>query len=616
MPRDIFDENKAGLENFQRSLRSVAKDIADVSDILMSMDKRLGVLEESTSVIRGDVTNYNRVSSNIYDTLKEMEVLQVIHSNLPKIKAELDTLDKMDIPVTEKIKVVMRMLRVLARYYISLQSSPLHFSAKTQRKAEIGLSETCSRLSSLCQKILQTHAASSLKKAATILDLDQTWSFPTETLQQFMGLIQQFDNEVLYPISYSSDISSNYVKIKSECLVQLLRSLSSQTDAGQLNEASKEFIQGKEEVAIYLVALARILSATATELLHLYDAETSQALYQRIGKNVISTVTNIIHQREAVYEKQSALDNHVLFPLIHCVKVTEDYMQMNMPFEDVALVGLVSGVGKEAEKIIIASLSSLYNGYCNSSKPIVLSTNGVSDITQGIILFLSNFCQYKDSFYLIESIGDWGWRHELSPDLKPSSTTRELVQNYVMDCLLSHLNSVEESAQTVDTINWKKGVILLNISVYFESACVDSEIATYLDEEHFNNFSELSQKYSSMYMEIWRHCSQNMLDATYTKAKEKPNMSTKDREATKEKFRNFNEQITSIVENHKDSVRFEPTVASFLLQEVRKTVLPLYQRFYDKYITSDFTKYKEKYIRFTKAQLDSYITEAFSPSLS
>ncbi|WBW75108.1 exocyst complex subunit Exo70 [Schizosaccharomyces osmophilus] len=545
-----------------------------------------------------------------------MEVLQVIHSNLPKIKAELDTSDKNDAPITEKIQLVMRMLRVLARYFISLQSSPLHFSTKTQRKVEVALSETCSRLSVLCQKVLQTHAASSLKKASTILDLDQIWAFPTETLQQFMGLIQQFDNEVLYPISYSSDISSNYVKIKSECLVQLLKTLSSQSDAGQLNEASKDFYRGKEEVAIYLIALARILSATASELLQLYDTETSQALYQRIGKNVISTVSNIIHQREAVYEQQSALENHPLFPLIHCVKITEDYMQMNMPFEDVALLGLVSGVGKEAEKIIIASLSSLYNGYCNSSRPVALSTNGVSDIAQGIMLFLTSLCQYKDSFYLLESIGNWGWRHELAPDLQQSSTTRDLVQNYVMDCLLSYLNSVEESAKAVDTINWKKGIILLNSSVYFESACADSEVATYLDDEHFNNFSELSQKYSSMYMEVWRQCSQNMLDATYTKAKEKPNMSTKDREATKEKFRNFNEQITSIVENHKESVRFEPSVASFLLQEVRKTVLPLYQRFYDKYFTSDFTKYKEKYIRFTKAQLDSYITEAFNPSLS
>ncbi|EPX73445.1 exocyst complex subunit Exo70 [Schizosaccharomyces octosporus yFS286] len=615
MSRDVFDENK-GLENFQRSLGSVAKDIEEASDILMFMDKRLGVLEESTSVIRGDVTNYNRVSSNIYDTLKEMEVLQVIHSNLPKIKAELNTSDKNDASITEKIQLVMKMLRVLARYYISLQSSPLHFSTKTQRKVEIALSETCSRLSSLCQKVLQTHAASSLKKTTTILDLDQTWAFPTETLQQFMGLIQQFDNEVLYPISYSSDISSNYVKTKSECLVQLLNSLFSQSEAGQLNEASKEFVLGKEEIGIYLIALARILSATASELLQLYDTETSQALYQRIGKNVISTVSNSIHQCETAYEQQSSLENHILFPLIHCVKITEDYIQMNMPFEDVALFDLVSGVRKEVEKIIISSLSNLYNGYCNSSKPVALSTNGISDIARGIMLFLTRLCQYKDSFYLLESIGDWGWRHEVTADLPQSTTARELAQNYIMDCLLSHLNSVEESANAIDTLTWKKGIILLNISVYFESACVESEIATYLDDEHYNNFSELSQKYSSMYMDVWRQCSQNMLDATYTKAKEKPNMSTKDREATKEKFRNFNEQITSIVENHKESVRFEPSVAKFLLQEVRKTVLPLYQRFYDKYFTSDFTKYKEKYIRFTKAQLDSYITEAFSPSLS
>lgn len=96
-------------------------------------------------------------------------------------------------------------------------------------------------------------------------------------------------------------------------------------------------------------------------------------------------------------------------------------------------------------------------------------------------------------------------------------------------------------------------------------------------------------------MDIWNKCSQNLLDATYTKSSSnKTGMAAKDRETLKERFRNFNEQITQVVEIHKAQVRFDPETAPILLREVLKTVVPLYERFYDRYANSDFTKKREK----------------------
>ncbi|CAB53736.2 exocyst complex subunit Exo7 [Schizosaccharomyces pombe] len=615
MSGGIFDDNKAGFETFQKNLNSVAKNVSDASNILLSMDKRLSGLEASAGILRDDVTNYNRVSSNIYDTLKEMESLQVIHSHLPVLQKGLQECQNLNKSVSQNLKSVMDILKSLAEDYTSLEGSPLQFASKSQQKVEMMLSEGCQILGALCYNILETYAASSLNKASTLLDLSIPWSFPNESLQQFIGLIQQFDADVLFPVSCSSDISNIYIKIKGECVVKLLHAVSMRTDEIKLNEGSVNFVTGKEDVSINLVALSRLLPAVASELLLLFDQVTAKALYPKIVKPAINTVTNATRQLEGVYEKRGAAENFVLLSLIDCIVVTRQNMNNLMPFEDASFLGFVNGVGREMEKILISSISRLYNGTCHNNKTVPLTTDRVSEMTHGIMSFLNELAEHENASYLLESIGNWGWRHEINADLSPARSVQDITRNYVMDCMDSYLTSVQTAAQAVDTIGWKMGVMLLNISVYFEAKCLESKIASFLQDVDLEKLGDRSQKYSTMYMEVWRQCSQNMLDSTYTKSQNKSTMSAKEREITKEKFRNFNEQVTSVVQVHRESVRFETGVATFLLQEVKKTVLPLYQRFYDKYINSDFTKNKDKYIKFTKADLDSFITSAFAPSL-
>lgn len=76
----------------------------------------------------------------------------------------------------------------------------------------------------------------------------------------------------------------------------------------------------------------------------------------------------------------------------------------------------------------------------------------------------------------------------------------------------------------------------------------------------------------------------------------KSSLSSKDREAIKEKFRTFNAEFDSLVKAHKSYNITDQSLRQLLAKEVA-FISPLYHRFHDKHSGGDFSKHVEKVSR-------------------
>lgn len=73
----------------------------------------------------------------------------------------------------------------------------------------------------------------------------------------------------------------------------------------------------------------------------------------------------------------------------------------------------------------------------------------------------------------------------------------------------------------------------------------------------------------------------------------KSSLSSKDREAIKEKFRTFNAEFDSLVKAHKSYNITDQALRQLLAKEVA-FISPLYHRFHDKHSGGDFSKHVDK----------------------
>jgi exocyst complex protein 7 len=160
-----------------------------------------------------------------------------------------------------------------------------------------------------------------------------------------------------------------------------------------------------------------------------------------------------------------------------------------------------------------------------------------------------------------------------------------------------------------------QGIFLANNIAIVTRVIRNSELAPLL-ESYAGKLASWRKTSSAMYLEAWREPSGHLLDVQYTnRSKDRPHsgggaadsaaivkgLSSKDKDAIKEKFKNFNTSFEDLVARHK-TYAMEAEVRTQLSKEVQNIIEPLYNRFYDKYREID--KGKGKYVKYDKAELN------------
>jgi len=224
------------------------------------------------------------------------------------------------------------------------------------------------------------------------------------------------------------------------------------------------------------------------------------------------------------------------------------------------------------------------------------------------------------------SLGDGNWKSmnaaKDSSDTVPSLKSfdvgadgKELFAHYSTDTIDALLTSLDQKARVVLKGKSVLGAFLSNNVAVIERMTRDSELSPLL-ASRMSIIDTWRKKATSLYLDGWRDPSAHLLDVQYTnRGGNRPpsgsgaavdsaailkGLSSKDKDAVKEKFRMFNVSFEECLARHK-SLSMEKEVRASLSREVQQMIEPLYGRFWDRYHEVD--KGKGKYVKYDRGSM-------------
>jgi exocyst complex component 7 len=224
------------------------------------------------------------------------------------------------------------------------------------------------------------------------------------------------------------------------------------------------------------------------------------------------------------------------------------------------------------------------------------------------------------------SLGDGNWKNVNAA--KESADTvfslksfdvgadgKQLFAHYSTDTIDALLTSLDQKARSVLKGKSVLGVFLSNNIAVVERMIRNSDLFPLLSSK-MSAIDGWRKKATSLYLDGWRDPSAHLLDVQYTNrgANRPPSgsaasvdsaaiikgLSSKDKDAIKEKFRMFNVSFEECLARHK-TLNMEKEVRASLSREVQQMIEPLYGRFWDRYHEID--KGKGKYVKYDKGSM-------------
>lgn len=217
---------------------------------------------------------------------------------------------------------------------------------------------------------------------------------------------------------------------------------------------------------------------------------------------------------------------------------------------------------------------------------------------------------------LLLSCGKEGWRSS-TPNLvsTPNNTSRDtdgmrLLSDFCTDWLDTLLLIVEGKARTLSKkVPASIAILILNNCGYIQTIINRSNLENLIGPVGMSKLEKVRNRAVDQFLEPWKLLSQQLLDVTYIQNKStRTSMSSKEKDVIKDKFKKFNSDFETLVDHQRSFTIPDREIRELLLNEITRVVLPLYQRFYDKYANSEFAKNPSKYVKYNKLQLSEILS--------
>ncbi|KAL8832574.1 MAG: hypothetical protein Q9191_000198 [Dirinaria sp. TL-2023a] len=250
-------------------------------------------------------------------------------------------------------------------------------------------------------------------------------------------------------------------------------------------------------------------------------------------------------------------------------------------------------------------------------------------LTSEVMTRLQAMTLYPQSLAsIMASLGDGNWNPGRAANAGSSMSIptmknfdvgadgNQLLAHYAMDTMETLLTSLENKARVVIRTKALIGVFMANNVALMDRMIRSSELSDILASSGAPaKIDSWRKKGTSAYLDSWREPCSALMDVQYTNRGARPpsgsagiidsaavikGLGSKDKDAIKEKFKNFNASFDDLCHKHK-AMSMEREVRSQLAREVQAMVEPLYARFWDRYHEID--KGKGKYVKYDKGSL-------------
>ncbi|KAL9131598.1 MAG: hypothetical protein Q9217_000486 [Psora testacea] len=628
----VFAEEKAEVEVLKGQ---VAKH-EDISKRLRSLQGRLQgdgrSVSDSIGPIR-DNTRENQIVANNIDVLNSY-IEKMLASGQDKAREEkIIRAGPKRAGIDEYLAAMKRLDRSLER----LTASKMRVQQQTVGDFNELLSEGISRL----QELLGSMLSEGAQPVEPLHYITKQLSFPAlppEQTSHLRSMERCLASSSARSLSYNQRENVTiriYSEIRSSYLASSLQSLSiASISTSKRKNPEEPYRQGTSAIGTYANAMEGMFYAEFQNISAIFSREDWGVVLEATCRKALAELAKTLRELNVQIKVNITNDCFLAYEIIEIVtkvgqRLGQETGEVKLPFSET-----LKPV-RETAKLSLPELLEDQRRRINSMQTLPFDGATIPFTTETMAR-LQELTAYPNSLSsLLASLGDGNWTptnptHPTnSPTSVPSLRSLDvgadgtaLLAHYILDTIEAHLTTLESRSRIVHKSKAVSGVFLYNTIALIGRIIRSSDLVSLLSGNAAaqNKMDNWRKKAAATYMDSWKEPCSALLDVVYTnRPSNRPasgaslpsadivkNLSSKDKDAIKEKFKHFNSSFDECVRRHKEMMpAMEREVRSGLAREINNMIEPLYTRFFDKYEAMD--RGRGKYVRYDKGSLSALL---------
>jgi exocyst complex protein 7 len=411
-----------------------------------------------------------------------------------------------------------------------------------------------------------------------------------------------------------ADVRGGYLESSLASLAQASVSTARKVQADAL------YKKGTNGIGTYVAAIEGIFVAEYDNITNIFPREEWSSVCEAACQAPLGEFNKTLRELNGHIQKNLLTDCFLGYEICGMVRV----LSLRLQDTTGALKGQIYDGVKPIRETSKMSMGKLLDDVRTKTQGLIALPidGGAVPITTETMRRLQEMTNYLEPLSsVLASLGEGGWNsgptNNSSTTLDVGPDSMKLFAQYATDTIDTLLSNLVGKARMLLKGKNLQGIFIANNVAIVTRIIRSSELGPLMDA-YSKKLNDWRKQGTAMYLEAWREPSGHLLDVQYTnRAKERPQsggldsaaivkgLGSKDKDAIKEKFKNFNASFEGLVASHK-SYAMEPEVRNQLSKEVQNIIEPLYNRFYDRYREID--KGKGKYVKYDKNELNKALS--------
>ncbi|KAK9317829.1 Cullin repeat-like-containing domain protein [Lipomyces starkeyi] len=564
-------------------------------------------IENAIKPISGSTQTYTNISKNVEATVSELEVVRsyqaVFEEEEPRIR-------RGNLEVVEYSQSISRLRAAIK----SLEGSPLKSSQQVTLRMNQLINTAVSNVRDRYRKALIGVSPISDEN-----NVDFVTEIPEATIKDLSIMVDFFmvtDASAGVPI---------YADIRGKYIMHNLSVLSETAIKTEIKRVNGFYRKGTSSFKLYMDALLRAMVTEEKMVRKIFKAKADiQGALTATLKDLEKSFQAAVQAINIVIRKNLITDCFYAFDVIEQIHAASGELLLATE----SPVFNLESCSKELRKTAQDSFQEILRHIevVVSGLPGLPIDFAVLDITKQVIGWITRLADYDTTLasLLIPLGAPAAWSLRLSYQSTFSTATgsgtpnssymgTEILSLFISEIFDDLLVNIEAKARAQYKKVTRAGLQIIANLLYVERAVRSSpEVSAVLASgTGMDRLDKIRKRALNMFLDGWKVCASYLMDVTIVRSVStasvgKGIMSSKDREVIKEKFRNFNTAFEELVAKFKEYNFADTELRAYLAKEVA-FVSPLYQRFYEKHKSGEFSKHTEKYIKYSKSQLDQLL---------
>ncbi|CDK28725.1 unnamed protein product [Kuraishia capsulata CBS 1993] len=378
--------------------------------------------------------------------------------------------------------------------------------------------------------------------------------------------------------------------------------------------------RGSNGIATYSEALIQFVTSES-QLYGAIAGETDDVkrLFSSVFKQAFQSYNDVLNKIIDFSVTHTSGHGPLVFEVYHWVNKVLSNIRANIFTPPTFLVESMSKAKIQSENFFKEFLVAIDAKFTEGPGANPVGESGISSRASECLTRLTKLADFHDLLYpVIQSIDSGGWYPHPKPLWAQTFSTvsgslsadkadpRFLLSSFFSDVLDAIFVNLEIKNKPLLKKENLGIMLLVNISVA-EEFMKKTKLGLVLGQPGTDRLEKLKKRARTYFRDAWSSCAQYLMDVTVINGSAHgSSLTSKEREAIKEKFKNFNHEFEERCKAFKSYRITDPKLKKYLVDEI-SFLVPLYGRFYDKHSGGDFTKNASKYIKFDKSQLEQAI---------